>query len=268
MRPPQGRALHPEAPFDPVLAGGQRLLFGGLGQERTFPSHDGPELDRGRLGCVEHGAEGQDREFRRRFSALQAQPSDAHRAGLVEADGAPDAARVPIRIEAVPVLEDAGQIAFGRAIARRAARDLRGKEVLGAGAKVFGDLEGVREEVALGVAEVRPVEPDIGLVEHAVEGEPVPFGIVAGRRVGCERLESPAGQERTVRGREVGRGTPVAGDVELAPIPVVEVGLGIGAPEVLIGDDRLPRPSELGQGAPSYRRWAPVGAGPKASSQL
>jgi hypothetical protein len=38
---------------------------------------------------------------------------------------------------------------------------------------VFGDVELVREEVALGVAEVRAVEPDIALIEEAVE-EPEP----------------------------------------------------------------------------------------------
>ena len=38
----------------------------------------------------------------------------------------------------------------------------------------LGDLEGVRGEVALGVADVGAVEPDVALVEEPVEGEPEP----------------------------------------------------------------------------------------------
>ena len=55
---------------------------------------------------------------------------------------------------------------------RPRARHLDGEVVLAAGAQGVGDLEGVRGEVALGVAEVGAVEPDVALVEEAVEGQP------------------------------------------------------------------------------------------------
>ena len=43
--------------------------------------------------------------------------------------------------------------------------------VLAGGRALLGDLERVREEVALGHAEVAAVEPDVAVVEDAVEGQ-------------------------------------------------------------------------------------------------
>ena len=98
--------------------------------------------------------------------------SRAMRTGPVSVDAhrPPDAARVPVGVEAVPVLEDAGEVALGGEVGRAGAGHLDGEVVLAAGAQRVGHLEGVREEVALGVAEVGAVEPDVALVEEAVEG--------------------------------------------------------------------------------------------------
>ena len=51
----------------------------------------------------------------------------------------------------------------------RRARHLDGEHVLVTEPRQVGDVEAVGEEVALGVAEVGAVEPDVGLVEDAVE---------------------------------------------------------------------------------------------------
>ena len=56
------------------------------------------------------------------------------------------------------------------------AGDLEGERVLAGRGQGLGDLEGVGEEVALGVAEVGAVEPDVAGVEDAVEHEPGPRG--------------------------------------------------------------------------------------------
>ena len=49
--------------------------------------------------------------------------------------GPPDAAGVPVGVEAVPVLEHAGEVALGGEVARRGAGDLDGEVVLAAGAR-------------------------------------------------------------------------------------------------------------------------------------
>ena len=51
------------------------------------------------------------------------------------------------------------------------------QQVVGAGRQRGGDLEGVGKEISLGVAQVLAVQPDVALVENAVEGqEPAPAG--------------------------------------------------------------------------------------------
>jgi hypothetical protein len=52
---------------------------------------------------------------------------------------------------------------------RRRARHLDREHVVVAEAGQIGDVERVGEEVPLGIAEVGAVEPDVGLVDHAVE---------------------------------------------------------------------------------------------------
>ena len=59
--------------------------------------------------------------------------------------------------------------------------------------ELAGHLEGPGQEVALGLAEVGLVEPDVGLVEDAVEDEPG-----SPTRLGCRGVERPAVQQRAV----------------------------------------------------------------------
>ncbi len=140
---------------------------------------------------VEHGPLGGG------LPAQDAQAGDANRARLGEADGPPDPTRVPVRVEAVPVLEHAGDVALGRLVDLRGAGDLDGEVVLLALAQGGGDLEGVRGEVALRVTEVGAVEPDVALVEEAVEGEPGPPALGGAR--GPRRSAGRAGRRRSRR---------------------------------------------------------------------
>src|SRR5947199_366867 len=83
-----------------------------------------------------------------------------------------DTWRIPVRVEAVPVLEDAGEQALRRPVGGPRTADLDGEGVLAAVAQQLGHLEGVREEIALGVADVGAVEPHVAEVEEALEHEP------------------------------------------------------------------------------------------------
>ena len=71
----------------------------------------------------------------------------------------------------------------------------------------------VREEVALGVAEVGAVEPDVGLVEDAVERQPVapPSAGPARARTACGRSAAPSLPAKS------GEVAPVAGTATIGP---------------------------------------------------
>ena len=118
--PPQRRPFDGDLPADLVLTGGERLLQ----LECSVPCRPSS-----RVAVVAAAASS------RRGPAAPPAPADASghrtrrrlmRTGPVslEADGSPDAARVPVRVEAVPVLEHAGDVALGRAVGLRAAGDL------------------------------------------------------------------------------------------------------------------------------------------------
>ena len=85
------------------------------------------------------------------------------------------------------MLEHAGDVAFGRPVALWRARDLDREVVLGSVRELLGDLERVREEVALGVTQVGAVEPYVALVEEAVEGEPASVAPPGGAWSNVER---------------------------------------------------------------------------------
>ena len=76
---------------------------------------------------------------------------------------------------------------------------LDGEHVVVAEAAQRRDVEAVGEEVALRVAEVGAVQPDVGLVEDAVERHPAPC---PGRR--RRQVEAGAVQDRTVARGQVG----------------------------------------------------------------
>jgi hypothetical protein len=223
--PPQRGSLDVDGPLDLVGARGQRML------DLVVDVADGRAQGHGRgVGCVELGGEPDDRAHVGCLAAERAQPADAHRARVLHANRPPDASGVPVGVEAVPVLEDAGDVPLRRAVGGRGARHLHGQEVLAALAHGLGHVERVREEVALGVPDVGPVEPHVAQVEEALEGEPDPPARLRRREVEA----SPVEQGAVVPG-ERRSGAPVAGDVELHPRGVVEVATGERPAEVFVG---------------------------------
>ena len=99
------------------------------------------------------------------------------------------------------------------------------------------DVERVREEVALRVAEVGAVEPDVGLVEDAVERHPAAAAL---RRRG--QLEALAVEQRAVAVGELGMVAPVAGHGDLGPRRVVDVEPDRVAAQVVVGRRCAPHP--------------------------
>ena len=102
----------------------------------------------------------------------------------------------------------------------RRARDLdRERRARRAARSCSVDLERVREEVALGRAEVVAVEPDVAVVEDAVELRNAPVRLRGrGARSGAGRAAG-----RRSRANAGGR-APVAGHGDARPVAVVEAG--------------------------------------------
>ena len=135
-------------------------------------------------------------------AAQHAAPIDAHGPGRVDPHRPPQPARVPRRIDRSPSLEHAGDGALRLAIALRRAGDLDRQHVLAGEARQAGDVEAVREEVALGVAEVGAVEPHVGLVEHpsSVDEAALPSAVpVRGRSVAVDQRSVVAGERSRLR---------------------------------------------------------------------
>ena len=172
-RPPQRRGCRRRSVHSTwLLARGERVLDARARRGRR-PSC-GRATVRG-LVAVELGA--QRRRCARSASAsrhsTRRRPMRTGPAAL-DADRPPEAARVPRRVEAVPVLEHAGDGCASPSGRAGGAQVTSTASTCSVPRRArLGDLEGVREEVALGVAEVGAVEPDVALVEDAVEHDPV-----------------------------------------------------------------------------------------------
>jgi len=102
-----------------------------------------------------------------------------------------------------------------------------------------GDLKDVRHEVTIGVADIAAVEPDIALLGDAVEAEPAATLIIRNGGV-----ESGAMQYRSLARHSWDVG-PVAGNIDLVPTAVVEIGLVEGAPQFLRRRCCSPRPRQV-----------------------
>ena len=143
---------------------------------------------------------------------------------------------VPGPVDGLGVLEQPGDVAPAARPPLGVAGHLDGQHVVVAEAAERGDVEAVGEEVALGVAEVGAVEPDVGLVEDAVERDPP-----AGARRRRRQLEARAVEDRAVAGGQLGVGPPVAGHGDVEPAAVVDVEADAGPAQLVVGCARSPR---------------------------
>ena len=207
---------------------------------------------------VERDVAGQPAAFRERLGAQHAQRRDAHPSGLDDADRTPRAAGVERGIGRIPVPEHAGHRPLGGAVTLRRARDLQREHVFARGAQRIGDLERVRDEVSLSGAEVLAVEPDVAVVEDAVElDEGAPLG--GGRRGG----EPATVEHRTVGRRELVDGAPVMGETDGGPRAVVELPVCELLRQLSVARMRAPGSRQVHAGNVMSQVWA--GAAPEST---
>ena len=168
---------------------------------------------------------------------------DAHRAGRLDAHRPPETTRIPRRVHRVPVLEHAGDDPLRLPVPLRRAGHLDGQHVLGRQARQIGDVEAVREEVPLRIAEVGTVQPHVGLVEHTVQRDEMTLA----PRWGLE-IESLAVDQRVVVVGERFEVAPVARDLDLRPVVVEVVETDGAAPALVVGDIGTPESRQIHDG--------------------
>ena len=125
---------------------------------------------------------------------------------------APDPAWIPLAINAVPMLENACDVAAVIRTALRRACGLNSKHVF---VIEFGQcchIEAVRKEIALRVAEICAIEPDISLIEDAVQSDP-PTGTIT-RGVGAEAMSI---HHWPIAGSKLRSVSPVTGHADGSP---------------------------------------------------
>ncbi len=179
VRPPQLGTFDGEPPAHPVDGRGQVVFVDTL--DLIVSPGMGPLTPGGgahgygaRAQGVQFGLEIQGGDILRGVSAEHLDRPDAHGPGFFDPYRRPYPPRVPVRVDAVPVLEHARQVAFGPQIGRTGTRHLDRQGVIRASRAGVCDLEGMGEKVALGVAEILAVQPDVALIEDAVEGKERP----------------------------------------------------------------------------------------------
>ena len=152
------------------------------------------------------------------------------------------------RTRQLRIEDGAHQIAAFVGITERRHRDVDGETVLVGVVHQVRDLELVRDEVAVGVADIGAVEPDITLLGEPVQGDPAAPILRHGRH-----REAMAVEDRAFVG-EVGRVGPVAGHGDLGPVAVVECRFVEGPAELLTSRRHATRrtgPSLNATGRPS-----------------
>lgn len=155
-----------------------------------------------------------------RFGAEDSKPFDAHGAGGQQPHWLPDPAGVPVWMDAIPMLKDAGEVPFRGAGLLRAARHFDGQGMLCAGSELIGDLEQMRGEVPLGIAEVGAVQGNVALIEDSVKLQPPS----PARRTGMpRRLKMTSINDWAVLVCERRFGSPMMGNRHRFPSAVVEI---------------------------------------------
>ena len=235
VRPPQLGLGHVDRPLDPVLAD-----RGWMVEFVVDPGDVGTEQDRSAVGVVEDAAHSETGPSLIGIGAHDTEVLDRARAGLVDRDFTPDAAGVVAgRTRQLRVEDGAHQVAAFVGIAERRHCDVDGETVLVGVAHQVRDLELVRDEVAVGIAHVGTVEPDITLLGDPVQGDPAAPILRHGRH-----REAMAVEDRAFVG-EVGRVGPVAGHGDLGPVAVVECRFVEGPAELLTSRGGTPRAGQV-----------------------
>ena len=140
--------------------------------------------------------------------------------------------------------EHAGDDALGRTVVLAGTADFNRQGVLVPGCHVGRDLERVGREVSFGHTQILRIEPNVGVVEDAIEHEKPPAGRGVRR---SERLETElaAVEHGPIGGRELGCGSPVTGHGERRPVAVVKIEIGETLVQITVGDVRAPRTREI-----------------------
>ena len=239
--------------------------FPGVELVRGDEGHTGDRGSNGhglRRRAVEHAPDRQCRLFGRCVEARHTVLTDAYGSGGGDSYRPPDPSRVERGVDGIPVLEHAGDVPLATVAVLRSAIHFYGQQVFGTIRHRLGDVEAVTEEVPLGVAEVRPVEPHVGLVEDPVEIEPSPG---PRRRRGIGHVVEPCSvQQRVLVVGECRAALPVAGNHEVLPGLVVEALVLIGPTKLVVAGRRPPGTTqlEIHRGQPSC--WATVASRPRS----
>ena len=236
MRPPQARRRDVQRPLDVVHPCRQ----GVLGFPDDLAVSGGADADRVCRECVEAGVESQVGARFVGIATQHAQLIDAHSAGLMDAHGAPQAARIPVVVDRLGLLQHARDVAPSRGATLGGAVHLHRQHVLIRQSRQLGDVETVGEEVALRVTEVGAVKPGVGLVEDALEGHPT-----ARPRWRWSLLEAATVEHRSVAGGELSVAPPMPGHVEFGPTRVVEVKSCSRAAQLVVSLAGTPAASEI-----------------------
>jgi len=152
----------------------------------------------------------------------------------------PYTARVPIDGQMIAVAEGSRDDGFRLQIFRSTRRDFDGKKVFISLEHLLGYLELMGEEITLGVADVRAVEPHVALVEDAVEAKP--DSILAGRN---RRVEPVPVEQRAIDCGQFGCARPVPRHDDRRPSVFAEVALVKAAAEFVVRRMRGPFSRQL-----------------------
>ena len=188
--PPELGPIEVERPLDLVDAGGEGML--GLAHRHAVGR--GAQADGAGGVTVDAGVEADMGPALVGITAQHPEAIELGRPGVVQEHRTPESARVPVAVDRLGVLEQPGDVAPPPRALLVVAGHLDREHVVVPEPGEGGDVEAVGEEVALGVAEVGPVEPHVRLVEDPVERDPAPPARLRRRAV-----ESAAVQDRDRR---------------------------------------------------------------------
>ena len=204
------------------------------------PGDAGTQGDRPTVWMVEDASQREARLRRVGIDAHDPEMLDGGCAGVFDGDRPPHPSGVVAGCPGEVWVEDgAHEIGTLVRIAEGRHGHVDCDEVVVAVAHEVSDLESVGNEIAVGVADIGTVEPDVSLLGQPVECDPAPASGLDGLH-----LEVVSEQNGALVGEAGGVG-PVAGHLNLGPVAVVECGLVKRSPQLLAGGCRSPDAGQL-----------------------